>query len=262
MTVPGAAIERPPMFRRRRFEASHRRPSVARAILRSFGVAAAIVGIPAAVVFWVLTSPRFALRDLEIASGERVAAQWVADRLAPLRGRHVLLVSLPEIERLLATHRWVAGVEVHKRLPDALVVEVLERVPVAVLRRADGLYYVDRGGDLIDRLAQPEAPAALLLVEGDGGPAAVAAAIDAVERLAAGGSAVFEAVERVALLTGPDVELHATRLPFAVLVRVDRLQPAVATFERLLPKILRRYEGLQAVDLRFSKQIVIRFPEA
>ena len=130
------------------------------------------------------------------------------------------------------------------------------------MRRDDGLYYVGRDGRLIDRVAGSEVPAALLLIEGDGGPGAAAAAIAAVERLAAGGSKAFEAVDRVALLTGPDIELHATRLPFAVLVRVDRLLPAVATFEELLPKILRRYEGLLAVDLRFSNQIVMRFPEA
>lgn len=262
MTRSSNPLERPPMFRRRRFQASHKRPSLFGATLRSLGLALALVGIPAAVVFWALTSPRFALRDIEIASGERVAAEWVAQNLAPLRGRHVLLVSLPEIERLLTSHRWVEGVEVRKRLPDALVVEVLEKIPVAVLRREDGLHYVDRGGRVIDRLAGSDVPAALLLIEGDGGPVAAAAAIAAVEQLAAGGSLAFEAVHRVALLTGPDIELHATRLPFAVLVRVDRLQPAVATFEQLLPKILRRYEGLLAVDLRFSNQIVMRFPEA
>jgi cell division protein FtsQ len=250
------------MFRRRRFQASHKRPSLLGAILRSLGLALAVVGIPAAVAFWTLTSPRFALRDIEIASGERVAAEWVARNLAPLRGRHVLLVSLPEIERLLTSHRWVEGVEVRKRLPNALVVEVLEKTPVAVMRRQDGLHYVDRGGRLIDRLEGSEVPAALLLIEGEGEPGVTAAAIAAVEELAAGDSLVFEAVDRVALLTGPDLELHAVRLPFAVLVRVDRLQPAVATFEELLPKILGRYEGLLAVDLRFSNQIVMRFPEA
>ncbi len=262
MTRSPSPLERPPMFRRRRFQASHKRPSLLGAILRSLGLALVLVGIPAAAVFWALTSPRFALRDIEIASGERVEAAWVARNLAPLRGRHVLLVSLPEIERLLESHDWVEGVEVRKRLPNAIVVEVLEKLPVAVMRRDDGLYYVGRDGRLIDRVAGSEVPAALLLIEGDGGPGAAAAAIAAVEQLAAGGSKAFEAVDRVALLTGPDIELHATRLPFAVLVRVDRLLPAVATFEELLPKILRRYEGLLAVDLRFSNQIVMRFPEA
>ena len=51
-------------------------------------------------------------------------------------------------------------------------------------------------------------------------------------------------------------------LPFAVFVRVDRLQPAVANLEKLLPQITRRYDALAAVDLRFSRQIVMKFPEA
>ena len=68
------------------------------------------------------------------------------ERLAPLRGRHALLLSLPEVEGLLADHRWVEGVEVHKKLPNALVVEVLERIPVAVARHEGALHYMDHDG--------------------------------------------------------------------------------------------------------------------
>ena len=117
MTRSHSPLERPPMFRRRRFQASHKRPSLLGAILRSLGLALVLVGVPAAAVFWALTSPRFALRDIEIASGERVEAAWVVRNLAPLRGRHVLLVSLPEVERLLESHDWVEGVEVRRDCP-------------------------------------------------------------------------------------------------------------------------------------------------
>jgi cell division protein FtsQ len=251
------------MFRRRRFEASHQRPSRLWSILRPIALALVLVGTPSAIAVWTLTSPRFALRDIEIESGERVASEWVARSLEPLRGRHVLLLSLSEVEHLLAGHRWVEGVQVHKKLPNALVVQVLERVPVAVLRHGQGLSYVDRQGRLIDRLDGTEAPGALLLVEGRAEDrSAVAAAVAAVEELAAGDSTLFQVVLTVQILTGPDLELEVAALPFAVLVRADRLQPAVAQFERLLPKILDRYEGLEAVDLRFSRQIVMKFPEA
>jgi cell division protein FtsQ len=263
MTGLGNPLERPPMFRRRPFRASHQRPSLLRILLRPLGLALLLVGTPAALAVWTLTSSRFALHDIEVESGERVAPEWVAQSLEPLRGRHVLLLSLPEVERLLAAHRWVQGVEVRKRLPDALVVQIVERIPVAVIRDARGLSYVDRQGRLIDSLESVEVPAALLLIEGEvGDSAAIAAAVSAVETLSARGSAIFRSVESVELLSGPDLELRVSALPFAVLIRVDRLEPAVDRFERLLPKIRSRYEGLAAVDLRFSRQLVMKFPEA
>jgi cell division septal protein FtsQ len=251
------------MFRRRRFQAPHQRPSLLQALLQPLGLALLLVGVPAAAAVWALTSSRFALTDIEVTSGARVPADWVLESLAPLRGRHVLLLSLSEVEGLLLGHRWVAGVGVRKKLPNALVVEVLERVPVAVARYQGELSFVDRQGRRIDQLAPEEEATALLLIEGETDrPQAVAAAVAAVEQLDAENSTYFHAVLGVEILTGPDLELKMADLPFAVLVRADRLQPAVRDFEHLLPKIARRYEGFDAVDLRFARQIVMRFPEA
>lgn len=262
--TPGASpLQRPPMFRRRPFHASHQRPGVWRAVRRPLILALLLVGVPAAAAVWVLTSSRFALRDIRISSGERVPPALVAESLAPLRGRHVLLLSLPEVERLLATHRWVAGIEVHKKLPDALVVEVLERIPAAILRHQGTLHYVDREGRVIDRTEEAETPTAMLVI--DGAPDrrhAVADTVAAVEALATGGSPLFRTVLGVEMMPGSDLRLRLAALPFAVLVRSDRLQPAISRFERLLPKILARYDGFEAVDLRFSRQIVMKFPEA
>ena len=263
MTPLPSRLNKPPMFRRRRFQASHQRPGLLRSLARPLGLALLLVGLPAAAGVWALTSSRFALADIEVSSGERVPQEWVESSLAPLRGRHTLLLSLPEVEGLLAHHRWVEGVEVHKKLPNALVVQVLERIPVAVARHEGGLHYIDRGGRLIDRLEGDDTPAALLLVEGlTDRSAALTAALAAVDELAQGDSPLFQAVLSVEILTGPDLKLEVADLPFAVFVRVDRLYPAVANLERLLPKITRRYDALEAVDLRFSRQIVMKFPEA
>lgn len=263
MTPARNPLQKPPMFRRRRFQASHQRPGLLRSLFRPLGLALLVVGTPVAVGLWALTSSHFALTDIEVTSGERVSLEWVVERLAPLRGRHALLLSLPEVQGLLADHRWVEGVEVHKKLPNALVVQVLERIPVAVARHDGALHYMDHEGRLIDRLEGDAAPASLLLIEGlTDRRAAVGAALAAVEQLAAGESALFQAVIAVEILTGPDLRLEVASLPFAVLVRVDRLQPAVANLEKLLPKITPRYDTLAAVDLRFSRQIVMKFPEA
>lgn len=263
MTPRGKAFERPPMFRRRRFKASHQRPGLLTSILRPLSVAFLVVGLPAGLATWALTSPRFALAEIEVESGDNVSRQWVAESLAPLRGRHVLLLSLPEVEALLDDHQWIAGVAVQKKLPHGLMVRILERIPVAIVSRDDGLHYVDRDGLAIDRLAGDELPAALLLIEGQTGEAAViAAAVAAIDELAASDSSIFQAVEQIELLGGFDLKLRPIGLPFTVLLRADRLQPAVHRFEQLLPKIIHRYDGLQAVDLRFTRQIVMQFLEA
>ena len=138
-------------LRRRRFTAPHRRPSLPLRLLRPFAIAALVVAVPVAAGAWVLRSPRFHLQTLELSGTERVPREWIAGRVEPLRGRHLLRLSLADLESELAGHPWIAGVAMSKRLPDALAVRVVERRPAALLRRADGLFYVDAAGRPIDR---------------------------------------------------------------------------------------------------------------
>ncbi len=262
MTPMRQPLERPPMFRRRRFDASHRRPGLLAAILRPLAMALLIIGPPAVFGLWVLTSPRFELESIHIATGERVAESWVAENLEPLRGRHVLLLSLPEVEGLLAGHRWVQGVEVSKKLPGSLVIQVLERIPVAVLRSGGARHYVDRDGRVIDRIEPGAQPALLLIDAAPADHAAIARAVRAIEALEARGSTLFAKVEAVEVLQRADLKLTIPGLPYAVLVRPDHLEPAVTRFEELQSEIERRFDGFIAVDLRYHRQIVMRFPEA
>lgn len=262
MTPAREPFERPPMFRRRRFDASHRRPGLLRAVIRPLALALLLVGPPAVAGFWVLTSPRFELKSIQIATGDRVAEAWIAENLEQLRGRHVLLLSLPEVEGLLAGHRWVEGVEVSKKLPDALVVQVLERIPSGMLRSGGSRHYVDRSGRVIDRVEPGAQPALLLIDAAMTDHVAIAAALTAAEALQGRASSLFAQVEAVEVLRGADLKLTIRGLSYAVLVRPAQLEPAVTQFEELQSEIERRFGGFVAVDLRYHRQIVMQFPEA
>lgn len=250
------------MFRRRRFVASHRRPGLWRLVVRPVLIAAVAAGAPLGAAVWLSTSPRFELSTIHIATGERVPAAWAARNLQSLRGRHTLLLSLDEVEGLLADHRWVEGVEVSKRLPDALLVEILERVPVAVVRDRGVESYVDRAGEVIDVVAPDGAPELLRIDAREPVAEAVATAVRTIDELRGVARRLHQRIERVELLAGSDLELRLVDRPYALLVRPGRLQPTVSRFERLQPEIERRFGDFDAVDLRFHRQIVLQFPEA
>ena len=257
MTSTPQSDRQPTPMRRRRFTAPHRRPRLAIRLLRQLAIAALVVAVPVGVGAWVLTSPRFHLRTLELSGTDRVSREWIGERVAPLRGRHLLRLSLADLESELAGHPWIAGVAMRKRLPDTLAVRVVERRPVALLRRPDGLHYVDADGGLIDRWEPGAGTADLLLVrlppDGEAGLArALAAAAEFVRLEPAWGAQLSE----VEVVGESDLRFHTAALPFALVLGVGGIEAGLRRLRRYLPDVRHHLMPAAAIDLRFSGRIV------
>lgn len=256
--------QRAELFRRRRFEAPHRRRHPMRRLFRPFAASVAMVGIPAALAWWVATSPQFEVRDVDVLGTPRVTAEWAGERLTALRGRHLLTVRLAEIEHRLAEHPWIADLVVRRELPGRLTVKVVERVPAALWRDVGGLVFLDDSGRRIAPFDGDHGSLDLAVVSAaapDADPGTEgAAAIRTVarwERLVPG-----DRVARIEILRSGDFRLATGSLPFTVVVSADRLETAPAVLERVRPLIESRRSPMPAelasVDLRFSRQIVFQ----
>lgn len=249
------------LFRRRRFDRPHRRPSALAQMARPFGRALATVGIPTVLAFWLMTSPRFQLRRVEVAGGSRVPGAWVVAAVSSLRGRPLLLVSLDEVERHIGRHPWVAGAAIRKDLPDRLLVEIHERMPVAVVERAGTTFWVDRSGRAIEECPETAAPDLLRITGATDDSRSVAGALDVAERLRASAAPWAATLTEAEVLGPDDFRFHSAALPFSVLLSGARLADALEPFQHYLPQLLERRDGIAAVDLRFARQIVVHSPE-
>jgi cell division septal protein FtsQ len=246
-------------YRRRRFVKSHRRRSLWVALLRPLLVAALLVGVPAAAGVWILRSPRLLLSDIEINTGERVPGAWVEGELGRFRGQHLLWLSLNEIEGRLLQHPWVGGAEIGKQLPNGLVVNIVERVPVALLRHDGELVYVDGSGRMIEKLDSREAAPDLIVIDvPDPNLVSVPQAMAVISDLARVAPEWERGLEVMEVLGPRDFRLATAAVPFPLLVSTGRVEAGILNLRRFLPEILRRYREVAAVDLRFSGQIVIQ----
>lgn len=274
MVRPGGAVlelrRRPglPVRRRRRWLG----------LAKHFAVAVLLVGTPAVALWWSATSPRFDLARLEVETTERVNRRWVEERLDHLLGRNLVWMSMHGVERSLAGHPWVGGVEVFKNLPDRLRVEVAERRPVALLQTDGGRHYVDRQGRLIAPVEGPEAPPAeagrvgeyLILREawrqgGDGGrestaerEATLGRALRAAQALSRVEPRWGAALVEIEILGADDFVLHSRELPFPLLVEAGTVEQRAEAFRRALPRILERVPTPAGIDLRFENRMVVR----
>ena len=117
----------------------------------ALGVGKVLLGVAPVVGagVWLATAEVFDLKlDVQIEDAERVSEQWVRNRLAPLQGRNLPLLSLePAAQRL--DHDWIRDAELVKRLPNELAVRIVEHRPAALFRAGDRAWVIDRDGRAI-----------------------------------------------------------------------------------------------------------------
>jgi cell division protein FtsQ len=260
-----AATEVVTPFRRSAVAPKRKRASRIGKVLARLWKPALVVALPCAAGMWLLNSPSFALAEVEVAPSPRVPAGWVRQSLAPMAGENVLALPLAAITFRVGQHPWVEAVEIEKVLPNRLRLAVTERVPAAVVERGGMRFWAEGDGRWIARVEGGEATAHLpLLVERIGEPEGGAAQSPGVPRALALLVAVAEVepawtskLARVEVLGDDDFALVSEALPFPVLFASADAAAKARHLKRLLPELVRRYEALERVDLRYSRRIVL-----
>jgi cell division protein FtsQ len=115
---------------------------------------------------YVTTSSYFAAAPAEVSGNERVSAARIQELSGLPPGTNIFTVSTAEAGRRIAAHPWIASATVRRRLPRQLVIEVVERRPVALIR-AGALYLIDADGVVFKRL-EPGDPVDLPVITGAG----------------------------------------------------------------------------------------------
>lgn len=170
--------------------------------------------------------------------------------------RSILSVDLSELRRRVMTLGWVADARVTRRLPDTLVVDIVEREPVAVWQHGGKLSLIDVDGVVLESVDGRSMPDLPLVV----GPSAnretralqtLMSAAPALKPLLAGATWVgdrrwdlrFQSGETLALPEGPSTAAAAL-MKFAQLDGVNRLLG----------------RGIVRFDMRDPERFVLRLP--
>jgi cell division septal protein FtsQ len=256
-------------FRRAGAPVRRKRRNPFLALLKPLAVSLGLVAVPAGLVTWIVTSPRFDLKHVAVEAGTpRIPAAILREAMAPFQGENLVLLPLGSVEAAIRRNPWVDTVEIEKELPDRLRIEVTERRPVALLERGSGLVYADQEGRPIVRVGDggedlASARRAKLVVvsfahrqlsASDG----VEGALDVAGELGRVQPDWAAALSRIEVLGEQDFRLHTSALRFPLLVTRGQVGPKVERLKTLLPELDRRYPAIQAVDLRFSRRIVVQ----
>lgn len=109
----------------------------------------------------------FEVRRIDVRGVKNINELRVYERVLAERYRGMPLVDLEAVRERLIELPWISDARVSRQLPDTLVIDIVERRPHAVLRKADRLVLIDATGHELEPIS-PEAAEDRLIVSGLG----------------------------------------------------------------------------------------------
>jgi cell division protein FtsQ len=109
----------------------------------------------------------FEVRRVDVRGVKHLNELKIYERVLAERNRAMPLVDIAALRDELLQLSWVEDARVSRQLPDTLVIDVIERTPHAVLRKADKLVLIDAEGHELEPVSAARARG-LLIVGGPG----------------------------------------------------------------------------------------------
>lgn len=129
-----------------------------------------LFGVPQAAALAVaegVGAAGFRVEGIEVTGVRRMNTLTVYATVLDQKSRAMPLVDLEAVRDRLKRYGWVADAQVSRRLPNKLVVHIIERQPVAVWQHEGALTLIDADGVALERITPEKLPALPLLI-GDG----------------------------------------------------------------------------------------------
>ena len=146
-------------------------------------VVASMAGVPAMAhrqLATVAADAGFEVRRVDVRGVENINELKIYERVLAERDQAMPLVDLEALRGRLLELPWIADARVSRQLPDTLVIDIVERKPHAVMRRADKLVLIDKEGTALEPISS-DAAKGMLMVSGPGVGEQVAALSDLLE---------------------------------------------------------------------------------
>lgn len=107
------------------------------------------------------------VESIDVTGARHINPMTVYATVLDQKARALPLVDLADVRRRLLRYGWIADAQVSRRLPDKLVVRIIERTPAAVWQEDGRLTLIDANGVPLQHIGPDQLPALPLLI-GDG----------------------------------------------------------------------------------------------
>lgn len=129
-------------------------------------VVASMAGLPTMAGYQlaqVASEAGFEVKRVEVRGVKNLNELKVYERALAERDRAMPVVDLERLRQQLLGLSWVKDARVSRQLPDTLVIDIVEREPHAVLRKADRFVLIDETGHELDTISRKNAQGKLIV---------------------------------------------------------------------------------------------------
>jgi cell division protein FtsQ len=227
-----------------------------------FKVAAVVVfvlGIGAG-VYLTLNSSLFALREV-VFYGNRHLSDTELARLGKIRrNSNLVRVSSREVAERLSSSPWIKAVSVRKEYPGKLLAKVEEAEPTALLQGRAGLFLMDDGGNVLEKLRGESVPfLPVIVAKGRGrNPQSFSEALSLARAVKESGLATEKSRIEITGVEDKPEALAMTVDGLVVRIGQGHYEKKLSKLFELADEIRRRWEKTEYVDLRFADRVVVK----
>ena len=136
-----------------------------RYFLRDFAVCTLILGtvllLTSTLIYlysYLLSDPYFQIRETVVRGCREVTEREVLILASLYPGQNLFSVRTEKIARRIEGSPWIQEAHVGRELPDRLIMEIRERVPLALVEKKQLLQIVDRNGTIFKKLGREDNP--------------------------------------------------------------------------------------------------------
>lgn len=115
----------------------------------SFLYIAALICLLAVGLFMFTKSDFFMVQEVRIQGLDNVAQEEIVKLLGTVKGQNLFLTDTNSLAQRIKLHPLVEVAIVKKQLPVTIVVDIQERVPIALILNEDGVVEVDKQGTIL-----------------------------------------------------------------------------------------------------------------
>lgn len=100
----------------------------------------------------------FEVKKVEVVGADRINRLKVYDIALAQKDRSMAAVDLDEVRADLMRYGWIKDARVSRRLPDALVIDIVERTPAAIWQNDGRLSLIDESGVVLEAVSVSTMP--------------------------------------------------------------------------------------------------------
>lgn len=197
----------------------------------------------------------FVVHNIQLTGLKQVDRDTVYRIVSEAHGQDMPLVDLAQLRAELLQLGWIEDARVSRRLPDTLAIDLVERMPAAVLQRNQQLYLIDGAGHVLAAADPHTMPVSLPLVIGEG----VEGHIDALRTLIASQAPLKQLIEGATWIGQRRWDLRfQSGETLSLPEGQDAAVQALATFAKKDQEARLLGQGYVHIDMRDPARMVVR----